>query len=245
MSSTVEAVVLGDVHFPFCDVRSLKAAQGLIEELKPKHVIQVGDITDQYFASRYPKKFSLTPEEEFNLGRSYAEDMWEGIQKVSPKSKCWQLLGNHDVRFFKRIAERAPELQGIADIKGYFSFPGVETMDSDRDILQLKLAGNKVSFMHGYLSRLGDHARKLNGCVVTGHSHRPGIAYLRRGKDLIWEANAGYLGDEGASVFKYGQSNLKDWGRGVLIIDREGPRFVSFEGNRRLCKVQKTVVERK
>lgn len=241
----VHAVVLGDVHLPWGDPKALQTAATIVLDLKPSHIVQIGDLVDAYFASRYPKTFKLTPQQEYALANKQGAKLWRSLQLASPKSKCWQLWGNHCERVFKKLADKVPELTGIVELPGFMQFEGVTTTTDARDALTLKLGSQSVTFIHGYLSKLGDHCKKYQTNIVCGHSHRPGIVYERAGEQLIWEANAGYLGDETAPVFKYGESNRKNWGRGVLVIDDNGPRFVSFEGNRSACTMKPKKAARK
>lgn len=220
-------------------------ALAIIRDLQPVHVIQVGDLNDSYFASRYPKKFKLTPEQEYVLANKQGAQLWSQVQTAAPNARCWQLHGNHDSRIWKKLAKDAPELAGIVELPGYMQFKGVTTMKDEKDQLRLRLGSQDVTFIHGYLSKLGDHVTKYGTNIVCGHSHRPGVVYTRRGEQLIWEANCGYLGLEDAEVFKYGESDKKNWGRGVLVIDDNGPRFVSFEGNRSACTMKPKKAVRK
>lgn len=227
----MHAVVLGDVHLPWAHRQSIKLAIEVVKQLQPTNIVQVGDLQDQFFASRYAKSYGkLSPEQEFDLAQSQGKRFWGSLREASPKSKCYQLRGNHDDRISKKLTDKAPELTGIVEPKeGFMSFDGVTTLESSRDELQLRLGPHRVTFVHGWLSRLGDHAKHFNTNVICGHSHRPGIVYHKRARDLIWEANAGYLGDDRAPCFKYGENSRKNWGRGVLVVDDIGPRFISFE----------------
>lgn len=229
--SVVHGVVLGDVHLPWAHKPSIKAAVEIIAQTQPTYVVQVGDLQDQFFASRYAKRYGkMSPEQEYELATSEGAAFWSQITSASKKSKRYQLRGNHDERIYKKLIDRAPELAGIVDVPADFmQFDGVTTVDSSREELHLRMGKFKVVLVHGWLSKLGDHAKYFNSNVICGHSHRPGIVYHKQHDKLIWEANAGYLGDDKAPCFKYGENSRKNWGRGVLLIEDKGPRFVSFE----------------
>lgn len=230
-ASQTYAVILGDTHHPFSCHRSLTKAYALIEKLQPQYVVQVGDVYDLYSFSRYGKSLNhTTPASEVHKARKAAEKMWDAVRKASPKSKLHQMLGNHDARLYKKIEEKLPEMVGLLGWDDLFTFDGVTTAKSDRDILKLNLGGKKVYFHHGFLSKPGDHLRYFQQNTVIGHSHRGHVLYDTTHDKMLFEANAGYLGDPRSHVFKYGAVAGKNkWTRGCLVIDELGPRFTSFE----------------
>lgn len=210
--------VISDTHFPFQNKKALKDMLSLIKKEKPTHVIQVGDLLDQYVFSKYPRKLEITPETEIREGLEQASSMWKAIRKTAPRARCYQLLGNHDLRMSKRIAENLPELMDIVDYRKLYSFPGVKTMRSDRSYLKL----DGVFYIHGHLSKSIDHARKMGGPVVHGHRHRMTIE--TEGK--LWSMDVGFLGDERQLPFQYTQSTITNWTLGCGIVEDGKPRLV-------------------
>jgi hypothetical protein len=104
-----------------------------------------------------------------------------------------------------------------------FEFPGVKTQDSQR--AELVLDG--IMFMHGYRSKAGDHANHNNLSTVCGHSHRGSVSFLRRGDEVIWELNCGFLGDPSSVPLSYTrQRTVSNWTQGFGVIDKQGPRFI-------------------
>ena len=226
-------VVLGDLHMPFHDKKRLKEVIRRIKEAQPDVVAQVGDLYDLYSLSRYAKSQNLVkPEDELFGAKRDAEKMWSEIQAAAPKAKCLQLLGNHDARLWKKLYQQLPELADSM-IRDYvlpqYRFKGVVTTKSPRDHHDLRLNGERIRLHHGFLSRSGDHMRKWLCNTVVGHSHRPGIQYELINNKPVFEANAGYLGDSKSSVFSYNESSVKNWVRGYLEIDANGPKFISLE----------------
>jgi hypothetical protein len=192
-------------------------------------VVQIGDVNDLYNQSKYTRNPDLiTPERETRLARDQTVEMWSAIRHRAPDAKLIQLLGNHDGRINKRIAENLPEARALVAgaIRDFYTFDGVRTQHDPTEELFLKINGEVVCFQHGHRSKLGDHAR-FNECpTVVGHSHTGGVVYMRNRKGVYWELNAGWLGDERAPVFQYGaQKHLKKWTLGYGLIDHRGPRF--------------------
>jgi predicted phosphodiesterase len=225
-------VVLGDIHFPYENKKAVAKAIAYIKEVKPTHVVQIGDLYDQYFFSRYSKNVNYTsPEKELAESFKRASKMWSEIRKVSPNTVCVQLLGNHDLRLHKRIQEKLPEVESLVreKIKSLYSFPGVKTFFDSRQEVQIE----DLLFHHGYLSQLGAHVKKYNKSIVVGHSHVAGVIYTKHNNKTIFEFNTGFLGDKKALPLNYGEAKLKSWTVGIGdIYKKKGhwlPNFISFE----------------
>jgi hypothetical protein len=204
-------------------------------------VLQIGDARDLYNWSRFHTNPNLlSPEKELDRGTAQFLKMWDRVAKASPKSKRIQILGNHDIRPNKRLSELLPACKLLAQptMDALFEAPSVETHFDSTEELFLKTAAGSVCFMHGHRSKLGDHMRYNGMSTVCGHSHTGGVVYGRRAGGVIWELNAGWMGDEQSPVFKYGQQNkIKNWTTGIGYIDTSGPRFISMprKGLKLIC----------
>jgi len=222
--------VFGDIHFPFHHKKALKWALGELKKEKPDVVIQIGDLLDQYVFSRFTRSPSfITPREEMERGLKEAKAFWKTVRKLSPRSRRFQLLGNHDMRLRKRIGETLPELEAVYDPRQLYCFSGVHTMRDDREELRL---GTETIAIHGHLSKLGDHMKKLDSKVIVGHSHTGGVVYSKHKSGILWELNAGYLADESALPLNYGPTRMKEWTLGYGLVDSKGPRFVPYKGGK-------------
>lgn len=231
MPNKVELIALPDTHMPFHNRKALAWAIERIRELKPHYVVQLGDLLDQYGFSKHATNPNLqTPKDELTRGMRDARKMWEDLRRASPKSQCYQLSGNHDARLRKRVAERMPELQSILDLD-LFNFPGVTSVQNDREFLTLTLPHSKTKLVltHGWFTRAGLHMQYFNSSVVFGHLHTPSILYqgTSSGKPLF-ELNAGYLGDGKSPVFNYGNTVRRKWQTGIGIVEDGTPRFEAF-----------------
>lgn len=223
--STIIAV--GDSHFPYHHKKTLKSVIEIIGAVKPDYVIQMGDLYDYFSFGRYPKPHVVLPAVELHEGHKYAVEFWSNVRQQSPKSQCIQLSGNHTDRPIKRIIEASPELLPLISVNQYLTFEGVKTIYDSREELII----DDIIFIHGFLSRLGDHALFYNKSVVCGHSHRAGVVYHNRfngNKQPIFEFNCGYIGNDSAVPFRYTPTKFSKWTRGVGMIDKWGPRFISL-----------------
>jgi predicted phosphodiesterase len=222
-------LVLGDFHAPFQLKNAVNKFLLAVKREQPDVVVQIGDLYDNWSTSRYTKNPNYTtPEAEMIQARKDAERLWSTIQRVSPKTKCFQLLGNHDDRIKKRVAEKLPEITHMMDktIKDLYAFDNVVSMGSERDELEI----DDLKFIHGHLSKLGDHSKKAMKSVVCGHSHVGGVVFYKYDDKLLFELNVGFVADETKLPLQYGLSKTKAWtlgyGKLTKINGIWNPQFV-------------------
>lgn len=222
-----DILVIGDVHAPFIHKPTFSKILEHLEKRKkkPDHIVQIGDLYDLYSYSKFPRSLDvMTPKEEVIAGRLCAEEFWRMIKKRAPKAICHQLVGNHDVRPYKRIQEKCPEILSIVDLGAMWRFDGVNTLLNPREILKI----GDIAFHHGWSSQPGFHAKLFGMKTVVGHLHRPSINYITDyGRDnIIWEANCAYIADPEQEALKYTPTKFTKWIRGILEIDSLGPKFI-------------------
>lgn len=221
-------LVIGDVHFPYCDKNALSMIYALIEKEKPDVVVQIGDLYDMLAYSRFPRSLNLmTPRVEINLAREESTEMWSKIRNLVPTANLFQVLGNHCVRPLKQVIDKWPEGEDLVSeaFKQLYTFEGVTTIYDSREELFI----GDIAFIHGYRSKLGDHMNNMRCNVVTGHSHRGGTFFKPYNNGAImWELNAGYIADPFSAALSYRAQKLHDWTVGCGLIDELGPRFIPF-----------------
>lgn len=217
-------LALGDTHFPYHSQRALEKVYRLADDLQPTHVVQVGDLYDQFGFSRYPKVLKMEPEKELELARAAAEKMWDHFKGLH----CYQLWGNHDDRALKRALSSAPELASLVgkSLRELYTFPGVATKPDSRE----ELALGHIIVQHGHRSKLGDHAKYNQHCTIVGHSHTGGVVFFPKRKNTIWELNCGFLADIAGPAFGYhAQKKFHTTTLGVGWVDELGPRFIPIK----------------
>ena len=230
---------IGDTHFPFIDKAKLLKCVQWAKANQPDYILQIGDLYDMYAFSKYTKIVNdRTPEQELRKGRVLAEKMWKDFQTVSPKSKCYQLLGNHDNRVIQRVLEKLPgldmrikikdKLEKLHNIDKLFEFDGVTTMLDYK--AELKLGGMLI--IHGFKGNIGEHVKFFMKNTVTGHMHRGGVAYLRASTKTLFELNCGFLGDVKSLPFQYTETRTKTATPGFGVVETECgvlvPRFIAL-----------------
>ena len=220
--------MIGDTHYPFHCKKTLgKLYTHLEKEVHGKidAVIQVGDLYDLWSFSRWPKSQNLikmTPAEELAEARECAERMWEILHHYLPKAKKIQLMGNHDIRWKTKLENDLPELMDFISLDHLWKFPKVKTVYDVRE----EFVYDGVCYMHGFRSKLGDHARFNMMNTICGHSHKGGVLWVTNN---IFEANAGFMGDVACKALSYTRQKWSNWTRGYLIMDEFGPKFINLE----------------
>lgn len=226
---------IGDIHFPFENIMSLKRVMKAIGELKPYVVVQVGDLFDFFSFGRFARTYNLyTPQHELMLGKQKADRFWGNVRKLVPTAKLYQVRGNHDERPLNTILRKAPELECFLDIERYFKFPGVHSQPSETEELVLRAFGRDICVMHGFLTRPGEHLRKNLICTVTAHTHHGWVHYHRMRTEVIWELNAGWIGGPTYHPIPFGYTKQRQFARqtqGFGALDKWGPRFVPLDTN--------------
>lgn len=217
--------VIPDTHYPYCNEIKLNNGISILAQHKPDAWIQVGDLFDQLSFSNYPKDLSkcMNPAEQAQAGKEGAQRMWDRIHKLSPKSKKYQMPGNHDIRILKRFNEKMPQATFIGKewFKHQMTFKGVQNVE-DEFVL------DDIMFMHGFRP-MGQHAKWNQMKTVTGHTHKARIQYMQNRHGEYWEFNAGWIGDRDAYPFSYRwQKKIDDTHQGVGLIEHGNPRFISL-----------------
>lgn len=208
-------MAIGDTHKPFQHQPTLDEIYRAAEREQPNAIVQMGDLYDFYSASKFPRSHNImTPKQEAEEGFAAAENMWKNLRKIVPKAECYQLWGNHDVRPQKRIMELVPHLAHFFKIEDMFKFPGVSTILSERDDLEI----DGVVYEHGYFGKPGQHMKENMRRTVIGHTHRPWLHYEQIRGQLLWELNVGYVGNPEAAALQYQRKKWEKWVRGYGLI---------------------------
>lgn len=217
------SIIIGDTHFPFVHKEKIKKVLEFIDFVKPARVIQIGDLYDMLSHTKFPRSMNVyTPKEEMDLARAGAREMWKKIRMSVPKAEMYQILGNHDIRPMKRILERYPEGELFLDFEKWFLFDGVQAeMDTRKELI---LDG--IAYIHGHGSKLGQHMEYMRRSVIHGHTHRAGIVYKNYGDTILFEADAGFVGDMESKALSYTPQKYTHSTHTILQINQFGPQII-------------------
>lgn len=217
--------IISDIHWPFHSQRVIDRFYRWVDDHKPSVVILDGDAWDMYSHAKFPRSHNqFTPKAEEDLARGMNIAFWLEIQRKAPKAKCYQMLGNHDVRPLKRTLEVLPSMEHwIAKIFGeLFTFDGVETILDPRKELMF----GDIMVHHGYKSQLGEHRDHSLFNAIVGHTHRAGVVFREIRGQTLWEMNCGYAGDPLAKGLTYTPQRITGWTPGFGAVDPDGPRVI-------------------
>lgn len=210
--------VLGDLHAPWIDWAAVNEISEEIKTAKRRGddvtVVQVGDIMDQRYWSKYQKSPN---DENSQLEWDKAERAMDRLNEAIPEMHV--IFGNHDIRIAKKAVEAMVPRQLVRTLDEYFCFDGWRWHVSNQP---LEIGG--VSFIHGDefpIPTPESAALKLGTSVCYGHSHQAKLTYTVMFKRRLFSMNVGWLGDESASAFSYAaKSPFRCWkGYGVIIDD--------------------------
>ncbi len=219
-------LIINDIHWPFHSQRVVDKFLRRVSDRRPEFVILNGDALDLYSHSKFPRSHNVfSPREEQTIGRKLNAEFWEAVRMASPGSKCYQLLGNHDIRPMRRVLESYPEAEDWIEkgLRELFTHDGVETIFDSRE--ELMLPGD-IAIHHGYKTKLGDHRDFTLLNCVSGHTHRPGVVYRTVRGAVLWELNTGYAGDPEAKGLTYTSQKITNSVQSFGEIDEDGPRVV-------------------
>lgn len=188
-------VAVPDVHVPFEDKGACALLMGVIEDLRPTHVVQVGDCNDFDAVSLHAKKYGRDTALEYELD---AGQKFRGrLRKAGQGAEMVWLLGNHEDRLHRYVAGSAPRAE--AAMKGWDELLGTEPGEA---IIPYQSAWKlgRVTFVHD-VGFSGAHATHqtltaVGGSVVHGHTHRGAVVYGGTTEGDRWfGVGAGWLGD--------------------------------------------------
>jgi predicted phosphodiesterase len=223
-----KVLVIPDAHLPFHNRKALAKVIKFAKEFKPTHIVQLGDLYDQYSFSKFRRTLELVvPSEEIIEANKLAVKMWKDLQKAAPKAKCYQMLGNHDTRLMKKVLERVPELESllIDKIADLYTFDKVHTIHDDREVLEL----NGVLYTHGYMCGAGKHLKAFMQSTVVGHAHRGHTVFENHRGKILFELNAGHLVDVKALPLCYTPTKISNSTLGFGTVVNGVPQFIPLD----------------
>lgn len=219
-------VCINDIHWPFHAQKVIDRFYRYVGDEKPEYVLLNGDARDRYSHARFPRSHNVfTPREEDALSEKLNREFWEEVKKLSPKSKCIQMMGNHDIRPLKMVLDAYPEAEDWIKqaLEKSFTFDGVKTIFDPRE--ELMLSGD-IMVHHGYKSGLGEHRDYSHYNCIIGHTHKAGIVYRNVRNSVLWEMNTGYAGDPEAKGLSYTSQKITIWTQGFGVVNQDGPRII-------------------
>lgn len=222
MSTEIKtALVLGDIHIPYQDRRTMAAVHELMKDHHWDHIVQIGDLVDlDCISSHNDGKPGIVAGK--TLAADFAEanaelDRW---QKLCPEATIAYCQGNHEARI-ERLIEKIPQLKGTIEIPHLLRLKerGIKWVPYwEKD--ELYRIGN-LYFGHGRYTNTY-HAKTMvsnYGCsIVYGHLHEVcSFSQVLKGPGKTLSAEC--IG----CLCEYNQSYLKGaatkWQQAVMTVD--------------------------
>jgi len=165
-------VVSSDHHYwpgmvPLAHLALLK----VIRIVKPRIKVLNGDVFDGATISRHPPAGWAerpSPVEELEVCQERVGELEQALPKGCERLWC---IGNHDERFEKNIAVKAPELAGLKGLRLADHFPG---WDMYRRLRINWDSPSPTVIFHNYANGVHagyNNAMKSGVTTVTGHTH--------------------------------------------------------------------------
>lgn len=234
-------IVGSDAHFwPGIVTLAWKSFCKLAKSLEPEYVVLNGDTLDGATISRHdPIAWESRPSLKEEL--EAVADRLEEIRKASPNSKKLKTAGNHDTRFDRRLAMRAPEFRDVEGFSLQEHFPGWKMSWS----IMVNEQTSPLMIKHAF--RGGIHAIYNNTLhagisICTGHLHAQLVRPFTDYRGTRYGIDSGTLADVSGPQFEYALDNPLNWRSGfaVLTFDKKGNLLPP-----ELCEVQTIGKEQK
>jgi hypothetical protein len=110
-------VAAGDFQFPFEDPEVYSSFLTFLAAERPSRIVLTGDILDLTAVSAYDKDPRLGMPVQEELAHTHRR-LAEIKASAGEEAEIFFLYGNHEARFSKWLAKKAPELVGLADANG-------------------------------------------------------------------------------------------------------------------------------
>lgn len=197
-------VVASDFHDQEADQFCLSVFLDTCQRLQPDVIVLNGDVWDQYEFSR----FDLDPR-MVNIKQRYdfvRERIFEPLRKACPTAQIDLILGNHEFRLLKHLADRTPNMRVLMDLMGLtlskllllddFSINLVAKIDlaayKSTDVRDQIKKNYKKYFETVVVNHAADEDFGMSS--ISGHVHRPGFkTKCNEVKGPIWHLTLGCM----------------------------------------------------
>jgi hypothetical protein len=209
------AVVFSDAHWWPGVPRTVahEAMLKVIAAIKPGMVIANGDVFDGAAISRHePDGWDNRPTVMGELDAVKVH--MAAIAKAAGGARLLRTIGNHDMRFDKRLAVRVPDFKHLA---------GMQLRDHMPDWAEAWCFEVNSAVMVKHRWHNGVHAAYNNALkggrsIVTGHLHRLLAMPFTDYNGRRWGIDTGTLSEPAHAQFDYAEDNAKNWGSGFAVL---------------------------
>jgi len=111
-------IAIGDIHFPDHDEASIRIFFDFLKDFEPDYLLLTGDQMDMGCISGFNKaKPKLTEGKRLKREyRGFQRGILDPIMDISPDSKKYFFIGNHEYRT-NRLIEQSPQYEGFIEVE--------------------------------------------------------------------------------------------------------------------------------
>lgn len=221
-----QVLLIPDVHAPYHHKDTLAFLEAVAGVYNPDRVFQLGDWTDSYAFSRYPKDMDHkdTYSSEYKKVRQFTKD----LVTIFPKGTA--LKGNHDARLWNR-AKLAGVPKGL--LIPYERVIGLEETDWDMQWdLTFTVDANRKSWFLAHTKTASplNTGLVLGRSVAFGHDHTKfKIESFQSIEQRIYGVHCGCLIGDDRYAFAYNRSAMIRPNLGCVVITRGVPKLIPME----------------
>ena len=210
-------IVFSDAHFmPGEPSVAFKALLKLIKKFKPTMIVANGDILDGATISKYgPEGWQTKP----TLKQELEAVQWHMSEIVKAAKGTGAILhrtiGNHDIRFEKRLAGLVPEYRDISGTRLSDHLPEWSVSWS------LMVNNNtmiKHRFQHSGIHSGYNNVLKSGISTCSGHTHLLQSSNWTDYAGRRYGVSTGMLADPSSQAFDYIEDNPVSWCSGFVLL---------------------------
>ena len=216
-------IVFSDAHFmPNETSVAFEALINVIKKIKPRMIIANGDILDGATISKYgPEGWQTKPtlKQELESVQYHMDAIvkaCKGLEVILHRT-----IGNHDIRFEKRLAGLVPEYK---DISGTTLSDHIPEWSVSWSVLVNENTMIKHRLQHSGIHSGYNNVLKAGVSTVSGHTHLLEAKGWGDYRGRRWGVSTGMLADPKSQAFDYIEDNPVPWcsGFAILSYDNDG-----------------------
>jgi len=244
-------VIVPDIQYPYHDKLALSKILGVIEDVQPDAVFQIGDGIDFPQVSRWSKgtagEYAPTLQEHID---GYRADFLKPVRELAPRAVVTWLEGNHDLRVKDFISQYAAPLGPLRALEMKSLF-GLDELSIDYVRGPIRIGTNTYA-VHGHES--GGYSAQPQAWelkfvrrygsdknVLFGHTHQPYLltrAYGFGGKvSPRFTMNVGSIMDP--TEARYVKDGAVSWVPSFAILRDNGkqvwPELITMSNRQFFC----------
>jgi len=209
-------LIVSDAHRPYHDERAWQLMLKVGRDIKPQHIVVIGDLADFYAVSSHsknPLRTQQLADELISVNKGLDE-----LDGLKAKNKKF-IAGNHEDRLTRYLQDKAPEL---FDTVGIPQLLKLEERGWDYTPYKSDTKLGRVNFTHD-VGAAGRNATfkaldTYQHSIVTGHTHR--MQYIVEGNatgEYKLSAMFGWLGDRTQIDYMHRALVYKNWALGFGV----------------------------